>query len=268
MTLISFDDNKAGATGELTELAQAAPELTAAEHGLEGVTRDPRELRAAFGRFPSGIAALCAEVDGGRHAMVVTSFSVGVSFNPPIVMFSVQNSSSTWPRLRASDRIGVSVRPGPLPIRSPARLPPRRPPRRNRCRLHEPGSIAHQGLTDPHGMRRALGEPGGRSPRRVARGEVTPRRAGDRTARLPRRPILAARRRELGVPTFEISAGVRSPARWARSTTCSYSTSFPAAETSRILAAISAGIGAIASRSTLPGPDHTRLTCSDGSRSG
>lgn len=109
MTLISFEDNKAGATDELAELAQAAPEITPPEHVLDGVTQDLGELRAAFGRFPSGIAALCAEVDGQRHAMVVTSFSVGVSFDPPIVMFSVQNSSSTWPLLRASDRIGVSV---------------------------------------------------------------------------------------------------------------------------------------------------------------
>lgn len=108
MTLISFDDNRAGAAEELAELADAAPQL-APVADLDEVTRDPRELRAAFGRFPSGIAALCAEVDDERLAMVVTSFSVGVSFEPAIVMFSIQNSSSTWPRLRRSGRIGVSV---------------------------------------------------------------------------------------------------------------------------------------------------------------
>ncbi|WP_210481769.1 flavin reductase family protein [Naasia sp. SYSU D00948] len=76
---------------------------------LDPVAADAAELRAAFGRFPSGIAALCAEVDGEKLGLVASSFSVGVSFDPPLVMFSVQNSSTTWPRLRQASRIGVSV---------------------------------------------------------------------------------------------------------------------------------------------------------------
>jgi RNA polymerase sigma-70 factor (ECF subfamily) len=47
-----------------------------------------------------------------------------------------------------------------------------------------------------------------------------------------------------------------------------YSTSFPTVETSRISAAISAGIGGTGSRSRRPGPDHTILTWSDGSSCG
>lgn len=66
-------------------------------------------VKSAFGAFPSGVAALCAEIDGVKVGMVASSFSVGVSFDPPMVMFSVQNSSTTWPTLKTADRIGISI---------------------------------------------------------------------------------------------------------------------------------------------------------------
>lgn len=69
----------------------------------------PNALRQAFGRFPSGIAALCAEIDGAPQGIVASSFTVGVSMDPPLVMFAVQNTSRTWPVLRTAGRIGVSV---------------------------------------------------------------------------------------------------------------------------------------------------------------
>jgi flavin reductase (DIM6/NTAB) family NADH-FMN oxidoreductase RutF len=87
--------------------AESDPEELRRE--LEAVADDPALVRAAFGRFPSGVAALCAVVDGEQVGMVATSFSVGVSFSPPLVMFSVQNSSTTWPKLRGAREIGISV---------------------------------------------------------------------------------------------------------------------------------------------------------------
>jgi flavin reductase (DIM6/NTAB) family NADH-FMN oxidoreductase RutF len=69
----------------------------------------PAALRQAFGRFPSGIAALCAQIDGAPNGIVASSFTVGVSMEPPLVMFAVQNTSRTWPVLRGADRIGVSI---------------------------------------------------------------------------------------------------------------------------------------------------------------
>ncbi|TQJ29997.1 flavin reductase family protein [Microbacterium sp. SLBN-146] len=73
------------------------------------LSADPEHMRTAMGRFPSGVAAICAIVDGRPVGMVVSSFSAGVSHSPPMVMFSVQNSSSTWPQLSAAARLGVSV---------------------------------------------------------------------------------------------------------------------------------------------------------------
>lgn len=71
-------------------------------------TLDPRTLRAAFGAFPSGVVAVAAEVDGDLVGMAASSFT-SVSLEPALVSFSVANSSSTWPALRRSRHIGLSV---------------------------------------------------------------------------------------------------------------------------------------------------------------
>lgn len=72
-------------------------------------TVDTAALRATFGRFPSGVTALCAtDVTGEPIGMAVSAF-VNVSLEPPLVGVFVQTSSTTWPKLRERPRIGLSV---------------------------------------------------------------------------------------------------------------------------------------------------------------
>jgi flavin reductase (DIM6/NTAB) family NADH-FMN oxidoreductase RutF len=69
---------------------------------------DPLELRRVFGCFPSGVTAVCALVDGEPVGMAASTF-VGVSLDPPLVSVCVRAESATWPRLRRSAQLGISV---------------------------------------------------------------------------------------------------------------------------------------------------------------
>lgn len=69
---------------------------------------DPAELRQAFGCFPSGVTALCA-LDSGTPVGMAASTFTPVSLDPPLVSVCVQDTSSTWPKLRKQSRLGLSV---------------------------------------------------------------------------------------------------------------------------------------------------------------
>src|SRR5690606_15485502 len=75
---------------------------------VKEVTFDPLELRRAYGCFPSGVAAICALIDGVPQGLVASSFTC-VSLEPALVSFAVRIESKTWPRLRLADVLGVSV---------------------------------------------------------------------------------------------------------------------------------------------------------------
>jgi flavin reductase (DIM6/NTAB) family NADH-FMN oxidoreductase RutF len=69
---------------------------------------DTKRLRQAFGCFPSGVIAVCALIDGRPVGMAASSFT-SVSLDPPLVAICVQDTPTTWPRLRSAERLGVSV---------------------------------------------------------------------------------------------------------------------------------------------------------------
>jgi flavin reductase (DIM6/NTAB) family NADH-FMN oxidoreductase RutF len=68
----------------------------------------PSSLREAFGHFPSGVVAIAAEVEGIREGLAASTF-VPVSLDPPLVSFCVQNTSTTWPKLKGVPMLGISV---------------------------------------------------------------------------------------------------------------------------------------------------------------
>jgi flavin reductase (DIM6/NTAB) family NADH-FMN oxidoreductase RutF len=72
---------------------------------------DPIGLRRAFGIFPTGVVAVAAEVDGELVGLAASSFT-SVSISPPLVSFSIANTSKTWPQLRRARHVGVTVLAG------------------------------------------------------------------------------------------------------------------------------------------------------------
>ncbi|MFE4542306.1 flavin reductase family protein [Arthrobacter sp. NPDC056727] len=66
-------------------------------------------VRQTFAQFPSGVSVLAVEKQGEKHALVASSFMVGVSLEPCLVAVAVQKSSETWDLMKDAASIGVSI---------------------------------------------------------------------------------------------------------------------------------------------------------------
>ena len=69
---------------------------------------DEHRVRAAFGRFATGVAFVTAQVDETSLGLIVSSFAA-VSLQPPLVSFCPSRDSITWQRMRHAGRIAVHV---------------------------------------------------------------------------------------------------------------------------------------------------------------
>lgn len=69
---------------------------------------DPDRLRHAFGIFPTGVVAVAATVDDRPVGLAASSFTT-VSLDPPLVSINLARTSKTWPDLRRSSHLGVTV---------------------------------------------------------------------------------------------------------------------------------------------------------------
>jgi flavin reductase (DIM6/NTAB) family NADH-FMN oxidoreductase RutF len=87
---------------------KAVPRRVSREATMSGGNLTEAALREAFGHFPTGVIAIAAEVDFTRVGLAVSTF-VPVSLDPPLVSFCVQNTSTTWPKLKDAPRLGISV---------------------------------------------------------------------------------------------------------------------------------------------------------------
>lgn len=70
---------------------------------------DTSVVRQTFAQFPSGVAVLAVDIDGAKHALVASSFMVGVSLEPCLVAVAVQKSSETWGLMKGVGSVGVSI---------------------------------------------------------------------------------------------------------------------------------------------------------------
>lgn len=73
---------------------------------LSNVAEDA-ELRRVFGRFPTGVTALCA-IDEGKPIGMTASAFVAISLKPALVSVCIRHGSATWRRLRKRECVGIS----------------------------------------------------------------------------------------------------------------------------------------------------------------
>ncbi|MFD0633343.1 flavin reductase family protein [Catenulispora yoronensis] len=70
--------------------------------------RSSKELRRVFSAFPTGVTAVAALVDGRPVGLAANSFT-SVSLSPVLVSVCADLKSATWPLLRGSARLGISI---------------------------------------------------------------------------------------------------------------------------------------------------------------
>ena len=75
---------------------------------LFGELRSPKELRRVFSAFPTGVTAVAAVIHGRPVGLAANSFT-SVSLDPVLVSVCADLKSTTWPLLRTSSHVGISV---------------------------------------------------------------------------------------------------------------------------------------------------------------
>lgn len=75
----------------------------------EPVTVSRREMRAAMGRYVSGVAVVTTLAAGGRPAGMTVNSLTSVSLEPPVLLVCLTESARSTAAVRASGRFAVSV---------------------------------------------------------------------------------------------------------------------------------------------------------------
>jgi 3-hydroxy-9,10-secoandrosta-1,3,5(10)-triene-9,17-dione monooxygenase reductase component len=69
---------------------------------------DSNKFRKTLSHYASGVTIVSGMVDGEPTGFTCQSFH-SLSMEPPLISFSVMNSSTTWPKLRTVRRFAVNV---------------------------------------------------------------------------------------------------------------------------------------------------------------
>lgn len=75
------------------------------------MAEDPQlidEYRRVLGLFPTGVVVVSGLSDGAPVGLTVQSF-MALSLRPPMILLSVDRTSTTWPRIAATGKLAVNV---------------------------------------------------------------------------------------------------------------------------------------------------------------
>lgn len=71
-------------------------------------TFDSARLKQVMGHFCTGVTIITAVAEGEPVGFTAQSFQ-SLSLDPPLVLFSPQKASSSWPRIKAAASFGVNI---------------------------------------------------------------------------------------------------------------------------------------------------------------
>lgn len=69
---------------------------------------DPQAFRDLFRQHPAGVGVITLH-DGQRPVGFTATSVISVSADPPILAFSINGTSSSWPALARTDRVAVNL---------------------------------------------------------------------------------------------------------------------------------------------------------------
>lgn len=69
---------------------------------------DAAEFRRVLGQFATGVTIITA-MDGDEPAGVAANSFTSVSLDPPLVLFCVARTSTTWPRIERARKFAVNI---------------------------------------------------------------------------------------------------------------------------------------------------------------
>lgn len=75
---------------------------------LDRHTIDAQQFRETLGHFASGITVIAGTADAEPVGFTCQSFS-SLSASPPLVLFSVMNTSTSYPKIRRAGRFSINV---------------------------------------------------------------------------------------------------------------------------------------------------------------
>ena len=70
---------------------------------------DPRQLRNALGRFPTGVAVITTCTPDGKHEGLTANSFAALSLDPPLVVWSLGIHAQSLPSFRAAGRFAINV---------------------------------------------------------------------------------------------------------------------------------------------------------------
>lgn len=76
--------------------------------GEEIFQPDAGDFRKVLGQFATGVTIITAVDDGEPVGVAANSFT-SVSIDPPLVLFSIARTSSTWPRIERARKFAVNI---------------------------------------------------------------------------------------------------------------------------------------------------------------